>query len=154
VRAGAIGRGRRDRPGDGEFRKVHCTALRGLHVRKPVGAFAHACAAGAVVALRAVEGLGKRWSRPCDSSGGGKHLDDWVRHMCDRGGEARHDVWIVCLVVWQTDGFTPLGIASQEGHVECVRVLLDGGAAINQAMVGCASSIAWHRWGSTRGDPW
>ncbi len=40
-------------------------------------------------------------------------------------------------VVWQTDGPTPLYIASQEGHVECVRVLLDMGAAIHQAAVGC-----------------
>ncbi len=41
----------------------------------------------------------------------------------------------------QTSGATPLFIASQNGHVECVRVLLSNGAAINQAMVGCG-------WGS------
>ncbi len=45
-------------------------------------------------------------------------------------------------MVSQTDGVTPLQMASMEGHVECVRALLDGGAAINQAMVGCASSVA------------
>jgi ankyrin repeat protein len=39
-------------------------------------------------------------------------------------------------VVLQTTGTTPLFIASQKGHVECVRALLDGGAAIDQARVG------------------
>ncbi len=56
--------------------------------------------------------------------------------MWDRGGEARHDVWLVCRGVLQAIGSTPLYIASQNGHVECVRALLDGGAAINQARVG------------------
>ncbi len=37
----------------------------------------------------------------------------------------------------QTSGATPLLIASQRGHVECVRALLDRGAAVNQAKVGC-----------------
>jgi hypothetical protein len=67
-----------------------------------------------------------------------------VRHTCDRGGEAWHDVWLVCRAVLQTDGWTPLYIASGKGHVECVRALLDGGAAINQAKVGCASSMSRH----------
>ncbi|MFY7871708.1 MAG: ankyrin repeat domain-containing protein, partial [Limnohabitans sp.] len=40
----------------------------------------------------------------------------------------------------QTAGATPLYIASQNGHVECVQALLGGGAAINQARVSCASS--------------
>jgi hypothetical protein len=58
-----------------------------------------------------------------------------------------------CRVVLQTDGATPLYIASQNGHVECVRALLGGGAAINQANVSCAGLIAGHRgglcvWGS------
>ncbi len=56
--------------------------------------------------------------------------------------------------VLQTDGATPLCIASESGHVECVRVLLDGGAAINQATVGCASSMARHCGGYSCGDPW
>jgi ankyrin repeat protein len=60
----------------------------------------------------------------------------------------------VCRVAWQTDGTTPLFIASQMGHVECVRALLDGGAAIDQARVGCASSMARHCGGYSRGDPW
>ncbi len=54
----------------------------------------------------------------------------------------------------QTTGVTPLYIASQNGHVECVRALLGGGAAINQAEVGCASSMAWYCGGYSRGDPW
>ncbi len=41
-----------------------------------------------------------------------------------------------CRVALQTNGVTPLYIASQEGHVECVRALLGRGAAINQAKVG------------------
>jgi hypothetical protein len=52
-----------------------------------------------------------------------------------------------CHVVLQMDGATPLYIASQEGHVECVQVLLGGGAAINQAKVSCAGLIARHRGG-------
>ncbi len=72
----------------------------------------------------------------------------------DSGGEAWHDVWLVCRAVWQTDGATPLFIASQMGHVDCVRALLDAGAAIDQARVGCASSMASHCGGYSRGDPW
>ncbi len=53
-------------------------------------------------------------------------------------------MYCVCHVVFQTDGATPLFIASQNGHVECVQALLSGGAAINQATVGCASSRARH----------
>ncbi len=45
-------------------------------------------------------------------------------------------------VVLQTNGLTPLHIASHVGHVECVRALLDRGAAINQAMVGCTIRTA------------
>jgi ankyrin repeat protein len=47
-----------------------------------------------------------------------------------------------CRAVLQTDGGTPLHSASYSGHVECVRALLEGGAAINQAAVGCAGSMA------------
>jgi hypothetical protein len=38
-------------------------------------------------------------------------------------------------VVLQRNGATPLYMASQNGHVECVQALLDRGAAINQATV-------------------
>ena len=54
----------------------------------------------------------------------------WQRLYCAHG------------VVFQTDGWTPLHIASQNGHVECVRALLDRGAAINQATVGCTIWMA------------
>jgi hypothetical protein len=60
----------------------------------------------------------------------------------------------VCRVVLQTDGATPLFIASQSGHVECVRALLGGGAAINQARVSYASSMARHCGGYSRWDLW
>ena len=36
----------------------------------------------------------------------------------------------------QADGVTPLYVASCNGHVECVRALLDRGAAIDRATVG------------------
>ncbi len=54
----------------------------------------------------------------------------------------------------QTDGATPLQMASMEGHVECVRALLDGGAAIDQANVSDARFMARHCGGYSRGDPW
>jgi hypothetical protein len=41
---------------------------------------------------------------------------------------------IVC-VVWQTDGVTPLFVASQSGHIEAVTALVGVGAAVNQAAV-------------------
>ncbi len=40
-----------------------------------------------------------------------------------------------CCIVVQTDGATPLYVASQNGHVDAVRALLDAGAAVNQAAV-------------------
>ncbi len=57
-------------------------------------------------------------------------------------------------MVLQTDGWTPLLIASEKGHVECVRALLGGGAAIDQARVSCASSMARHCGGYSFGDTW
>ena len=44
--------------------------------------------------------------------------------------------------VWQTNGATPLLIASHNGHVEVVRALVGAGAAVNQATVrdGCGGS--------------
>ena len=44
---------------------------------------------------------------------------------------------LCCSVLVQTDGGTPLSIASDAGHVEVVRVLLGGGAAVNQGKVCC-----------------
>ncbi len=46
--------------------------------------------------------------------------------------------------VLQTGGATPLYIASRKGRLECVRALLDRGAAINQAQVGCTNWMAEH----------
>ncbi len=40
----------------------------------------------------------------------------------------------VC-VAWQTDGCTPLYVASEKGHDEVVRALVGAGAAVNQATV-------------------
>ncbi len=45
-------------------------------------------------------------------------------------------------VVLQTDGLTPLHMTSVYGHVECVLALVDRGAAINQATVGCTTWTA------------
>jgi hypothetical protein len=56
----------------------------------------------------------------------------------------------VCRVVWQSTGATPLFVTSQTGHVECVLALLRGGAAINQATVGCAKSMTWPCGGCVR----
>jgi hypothetical protein len=52
-----------------------------------------------------------------------------------RPGKTTLFVTCVCRVVWQTNGTTPLYVASCNGHVECVRALLDRGAAINQTAV-------------------
>ena len=64
----------------------------------------------------------------------------------------------MCHAVLQTDGATPLFIASQSGHLECVQALLGGGAAINQATVSFASFKFWERHcggsGCSRWDPW
>ncbi len=59
-----------------------------------------------------------------------------------------------CRAVLQTDGATPLYIASQNGNLECVRALLGWGAEINQAKVGCTSPMAQDCGGCVRGDAW
>ncbi len=43
----------------------------------------------------------------------------------------------LCSLLPQTDGRTPLHAASHAGHVEVVKALLAGGAAVNQAKVCC-----------------
>ena len=45
----------------------------------------------------------------------------------------------------QSEGVTPLYVASQNGHVEAVRALLGAGAAVNQAKVcaGVRSGVGW-----------
>jgi hypothetical protein len=53
---------------------------------------------------------------------------------------ALHVVYVRRLVS-QTDGATPLYIASQNGHVNCVWILLGWDAAINHARVGFACSL-------------
>ena len=62
-----------------------------------------------------------------------------VRCECGRWGRVRC-ARVVCLcwlafVVVQTDGATPLYLASQNGHVEAVQALVGAGAAVNQASV-------------------
>ncbi len=42
---------------------------------------------------------------------------------------------VLVFAILQTDGWTPLHAASQEGHVEVVRALVGAGAAVNQAAV-------------------
>ncbi len=66
----------------------------------------------------------------------------------------RCDVYSVCHVVFQTNGATPLLVASLSGHVECVRALLGAGAAVNQATVCCARSMARCYGGTVCGDVW
>jgi hypothetical protein len=56
----------------------------------------------------------------------------------------------VCRVAWQVEGATPLYIASQNGHVECLWALLSGGAATNPATVGSAKSMTWPCGGCVR----
>ncbi len=41
----------------------------------------------------------------------------------------------------QTEGATPLFIASQKGHVECVQALLILGAAVDRATVRCSGCV-------------
>jgi hypothetical protein len=48
----------------------------------------------------------------------------------------------LCRSVFQMEGGTPLYMASQNGHAECVQALVAWGAAINKAKVGVARSIA------------
>ncbi len=63
--------------------------------------------------------------------------------VCERFGPSS---WGVCGVL-QTDGCTPLYIASENGHVEAVRALVRAGAAVNQSRVrddcgGCCRSVS------------
>ncbi len=67
------------------------------------------------------------------------------RSTCEDSIRHALDMLVSCAM--QTDRATPLYIASQKGHAECVRALLDRGAAINQAEVGCTSSTARRRVG-------
>ncbi len=56
----------------------------------------------------------------------------WLTRECVCG------VRIVCSLLPQADGWTPLHAASHAGHVEVVKELLVGGAAVNQA------KVCWH----------
>ena len=52
--------------------------------------------------------------------------------------------------VWQTDGCTPLYVASESGHVEVVRALVGAGAAVNHWVRddcgGGWCSLVWDCW--------
>jgi hypothetical protein len=50
-------------------------------------------------------------------------------------------ICVLCVGTVQTDGWTPLLIASDKGHVEVVRALLGAGADVGQAMVSRACSV-------------
>ncbi len=63
-------------------------------------------------------------------------------------------IGVPCGVLLQADGATPLYAASEWGHAECVRALLNRGAAINKAMVGFACPIALHGLGCVGGHLW
>ncbi len=54
---------------------------------------------------------------------------------CGNGFMCNHPRRARVPVVLQTDGGTPLYVASQNGHVEVVRALVGAGAAVNQAWV-------------------
>jgi ankyrin repeat protein len=111
-----------------------------------------ACRSGHEACVRTLVGRGAAINQAkvgCASPGSspdGEQHDPQLQRRFNRGGEVRRDgmvsgVWARALL--QTGGsWTPLHAASHKGHVECVRALLDGGAAINKAEVGCASSMA------------
>jgi hypothetical protein len=130
-------------------------------VRVFVGACVHACVCSWLVscAWMARVGLGGLWREVMEpmTSGRGEHRESGLQQTCQYGDEARHAGVMFpceCRVAWQTKGATPLYIANKNGHVECVRALLDGGAAINQATVGRTSSMARHRGGCVCGASW
>ena len=48
-----------------------------------------------------------------------------------------------CYGAVQTDGASPLYIASQEGHVDVVRALVEAGATVDQAMVSRCAGVVY-----------
>ncbi len=140
VRTGTAERVRSDQPGDGGLCKLDGTAFRGA------GACDRACWDCRVF----WDVTQERWLSPCRvfvgmglgaSSSSSSSAVARVAQVL-KPGKSVWCVWVVCRVVFQSDGWTPLHIASMTGRVECVQALLGVGGAINQAAVGCASSTA------------
>jgi hypothetical protein len=123
--------------------------------RRCVDDCVHACVCICLGALgwHLIERLSESSWSTCRTSCHGEHRDSGLQQTCQCGCEAWHDsvdemCQRECRVALQTGGFTPLYVASYNGHVECVRALLGEGAAINQATVGSACSMTRHREGS------
>ncbi len=134
-----------------------CSAVRVLlfrTLRASVQLCMHVCACG----VRAALGSGR-------VRGGGEGMQRMPSHRGSSCWAGRVDVydcvrevlWAMIVGcarvsgVWQTDGYTPLYIASQHGHVEVVRALVGAGAAVNQAWVrddcgGSWCSMVWDCW--------
>jgi hypothetical protein len=126
--------------GDGVLCTLDVVELWGYCVRGCMGACVEACVGSGVgwdatwVMLRARETVEPT---PCLCWWGESRR--WIPCL---GKAWRCDVYSVCHVVLQASGASPLYIASKKGHVECVRAVLGAGAAVNQATVGCARSMA------------
>jgi hypothetical protein len=77
----------------------------------------------------------------CDACGLVGVVRWWYGLVWWRAGALAVSVLIVYVGTVQTDGWTPLLIASGKGHVEVVRALLEAGADVGQAMVSRACSV-------------
>ncbi len=125
MRAGVVGRGRGDRPGEGGLCKLDGSALWGLFPRGSVGASSHACAAGGVLELPTVE-FRQEVVQP-------------MLHCCTEGVGIGCCVLFVGLVLLctvgchslcQVGGATPLAAARSSGHSDIAALLSSRGALL------------------------